>query len=76
MGERVKPGTLVFQSFITGSSTNKFNRTFRVTGSDDGLGNLRDLEIVSQSFASSSYNSFYLSFDINLILFIFYFIFI
>ncbi len=63
MGERVKPGSLVFQSFITGSSTNKFNRTFRVTGSDDGLGNLRDLEIVSQSFASSSYNSFYLSFN-------------
>lgn len=63
MGERVKPGTLVFQSYITGSSTNKFNKTFTVTGSDDSLGNIRDSEIISQSFASSSYNSFHLSFN-------------
>ena len=63
MGERVKPGTLVFQSHITGSSTNKFNKSFDVTGSDDSRGNLRDLEIVSQSFASSSYNPFYFTFN-------------
>ena len=63
MGERIKPGTVLFESFITGSSTNKFNANFEITASDDPLGNLRDIKIASQSFASSSYNSFYFTFN-------------
>lgn len=63
MGERIKPNTVILQSFITGSSTNKFNANFRITGSDDGNGNLIDSEIISSSFASSSFNPFYFTFN-------------
>lgn len=63
MGERVKPGSLLLQSFVTGSSTNKFNKSFEITGSDDGLGNLRDLTIPTTYIASASNNLFYYTFN-------------
>jgi len=63
MGERVKPGTLLLQSCITGSDTNLSNKTFRITGSDDGLGNLRDLTIPTTYIPSASNNLFYLTFN-------------
>ena len=63
MGERIKPNSVVLQTFITGSSTNKFNANFRITGSDDGLGNLRDLSVNEFYMASSSNDMFYLSFN-------------
>lgn len=63
MGERVKPGSLLLQSYVTGSSTNKFNKSFEITGSDDGLGNLRDLTIPTTFIPSASNNLFYYSFN-------------
>ena len=63
MGERIKPGSLILQSFITGSSTNKFHANFNITGSDDGLGNLRDLTIPTTYIASASNNLFYFTFN-------------
>jgi hypothetical protein len=63
MGERIKPATTLLQSFVTASSTNKFNANFEITASDDSYGNLRDIKITSQSFASSSYNPFYFTFN-------------
>jgi len=63
MGERVKPGSLILQTYVTGSSTNKFNKSFNITGSDDGKGNLRDLTIPTAHIPSASNNLFYLSFN-------------
>ena len=51
MGERIKPGSLTFSSYISGSATNLLNKVFRVTGSDDSHGNLRDIQISTASFA-------------------------
>ena len=40
MGERIKPNSVLLQSYVTGSSTNKFYESFEITSSDDGNGNL------------------------------------
>ena len=63
MGERIKPGTLFLNSYITESSTNLYNTAFYVSSSDDGLGNLRDIFVPTSSFASSSRLQMYLSFN-------------
>lgn len=63
MGERIKPNSVLLQSYVTGSSTNKFYESFEITSSDDGNGNLRDLTIDDRYIASSSYNPFYLTFN-------------
>jgi hypothetical protein len=53
VGERIKPGT------VTGTFTNGHSYTLQ----DDGYGNLRDHIISTSSFASSSRNIFYMSFN-------------
>ena len=53
VGERIKPGS------VTGTFTNGHTYTLL----DDGHGNLRDTVINSSSFASSSRNIFYMSFN-------------
>ena len=63
MGERVRPGSLQFLTYITGSSTNAYNSIFVVTGSDDGYGNIRDPRILTSSMASSSRLQMYLHFN-------------
>ena len=53
VGERIKPGS------VTGTFTNGHSYTL----TDDGYGNLRDTAIATSSFASSSHDIFYLSFN-------------
>lgn len=63
MGERIKPGTLIFTSYVTQSSANAYNTAFMITGSDDGYGNLRDTFILTSSMATSSRCVMYLHFN-------------
>lgn len=63
MGERIKPGTLTLQSYVTGSTTNISNASFNITSSDDGSGNLRDISYNTSSYASSSRLEMYFSFN-------------
>lgn len=63
MGERIKPGTLRFLSYVTQSTSNLNNTPYSVTSSDDGLGNLRDVYIVTSSMASSSRCRLYYHFN-------------
>jgi len=63
MGERVKPGSLHFKSFITGSSANSSSKSFSITGSDDGHGNLRDQHVSTGSNANSNNLQLYLHFN-------------
>ena len=58
VGERIKPGTVeVSSSWLSGNTPHQINLL------DDGEGNLRDTLIATQSFASSSHNIFYMSFN-------------
>lgn len=63
MGERIKPGTLTLQTYVTGSTTNISNASFNITSSDDGFGNLRDISYNTSSYASSSRLEMYFSFN-------------
>lgn len=63
MGERIKPGTLTLSAFVTGSTSNFSNANFRVTASDDGYGNLRDIFVPTGSFANNDRLQLYVSFN-------------
>lgn len=63
MGERVKPGTLSLNTYVTNSSTNNFVEPFEISSSADIYGNLRDIDIPTASMASASRLEFYFTFN-------------
>jgi hypothetical protein len=63
MGERIKPTTFTLITRIKNSDSNNRIENFNLTLNDDSYGNLRDIQINTGSFVTSSRERFYLSFN-------------